>query len=168
MPASEVIFGALLVLLLVGLSLYFGRRQLVMLRLMRQDADVSEAELRYEISKARRRLVSCVLTFILGLTLALILGVYEGPVQQIADERAEFTAENSPPYTQQERTILRVWGWLWIGFLMVLLAVMILAGVDVIATRRYGREQYRRLQADRRAMIEHQTNRLRQERNGQG
>ena len=48
----------------------------------------------------------------------------------------------------------------------MLLTVLALAAVDLFSTRSYARQAYRKLQADRRAMIERQVTRLRGERNG--
>ena len=46
------------------------------------------------------------------------------------------------------------------------MAVIFLAALDFWATRRYGLHQHRKIIADRRAMIEREVSRLRQERNG--
>src|SRR5262249_29647064 len=54
----------------------------------------------------------------------------------------------------------------WIAALLVLLGVVGLAFWDLVAIRRYGRRQFQKLQADRRAMIERQAARLRGQRNG--
>jgi hypothetical protein len=53
-----------------------------------------------------------------------------------------------------------------VALLVVLLAVVVLAALDLLAIRRWGLRQFRKLQADRRAMIERQASRLRQGRNG--
>jgi hypothetical protein len=51
---------------------------------------------------------------------------------------------------------------------VVLFVVLVLAGIDVWATRRYAITQFRKIQTDRRAMIERQVIKMRQERNGHG
>jgi hypothetical protein len=46
------------------------------------------------------------------------------------------------------------------------LAIIILAALDFFAIRRFGQRQYRKIQAERRAMIEGELTRLRSQRNG--
>src|SRR5262249_59657475 len=104
----------------------------------------------------------------LGLLLAAILLLYEGPVQELAEEREQYSADTAPDFTPQQKMLLRLWGGAWIALLLVLLGVMVLAGLDVMATRHYALTQFRKIQADRRAMIQHEVGRLRQERNGHG
>jgi LPS O-antigen subunit length determinant protein (WzzB/FepE family) len=59
-----------------------------------------------------------------------------------------------------------LWSSFWILTLLVLLGVIVLAGLDLIAIRRYGQRHLRQIQADRRAMIEQQIARVRSQRNG--
>jgi hypothetical protein len=165
---SEIVFGSLLVLLLVGLSVYFGRQQVLSLRKLRNSPDVPDEEMRYERRKAYRRLVSCSLTLVLAGLLAGLLAFYELPTQRIAEGREKLGPGSAPAWTEQERGLIRVWSWTWMAFLLVLMAVLALAGLDLLSTRRYALRQYRKLQADRRAMIERQANRMRRDRNGYG
>jgi hypothetical protein len=92
--------------------------------------------------------------------------VYALPVQQIAEKRQAFDAESAPPIPDEDRPILRIWGWTLITFLLVLMLVIALAGIDLLSTRRYAMRQFRKLHADRRAMIEREAQRMRQQRNG--
>jgi hypothetical protein len=50
--------------------------------------------------------------------------------------------------------------------LLVLMIVVFMAALDYWATRRYGLRQHRKIIDDRRAMIEREISRLRQQRNG--
>jgi ABC-type Fe3+ transport system permease subunit len=159
---SEIIVGSLIVLLLLGLSFHFGRLQLVALRKLRQSPDLPVEEQRYERSKAHRRLVSCALTLLLAFLMAVLL-FFTHPSQRWA-ELADLNRE----YTEEQKVLLRIWGWTLVAALLVLLLVLALAAIDLLSTRRYGLKQYRKLQADRRAMIERQANRIRRERNGHG
>ena len=168
MGVSEWVFGSLLVLALLALSGYFGWRQVLILRKLRRDPPLPADEARYEKRKAVGRLVSSALILVMALLFVTVLVLYEGPVQEMAEERAAFTADNAPPFTDQQKMLLWLWVGTWIALLLVLLAVMVLVGLDVMATRRYALTQFRKLQADRRAMIERQASRLRQQRNGQG
>jgi ABC-type Fe3+ transport system permease subunit len=158
---SEIIVGALLVLLLVGLSLYFGRHQVVALRKLRETPDLPVEEMTYERRKAHRRLVSCALMMILAILLAVLLS-FADPTQRLADAQEAFRRE----YSDEEKLLMRIWAGTLIAALLVLLIVLVLAGIDLLSTRRYGLTQYRKLQADRRAMIERQANRMRRDRNG--
>jgi hypothetical protein len=88
----------------------------------------------------------------------------EATAQRLADQR-EAAPEGAPyVWTPAERVFLRFWGGYWIGVLLVLLALMVLTGYDLWSLRRRALHEYRRLQADRRDMIERQMVRLRQER----
>jgi hypothetical protein len=151
---------------LVGLSLYIGWRQLATLRRLRLEA-LPDEERRYERRKAIRRLVSCVLTMTMAVLLAGLL-FYGVSAQELADQRAGFEKADAPEFTAEQKLFLRVWGGSWIALLIVLLVVLTLAGIDLWATRRYGLRQYRKLADDRRAMIQRQVNRMRQQRNGAG
>jgi hypothetical protein len=163
----EIGFGSLLVVVLITLSIYYGRQQLLALRRLRQTPDLPDEEMRYERSKAYRRIISCSGTLLLAAMLIVLL-VYGLPVQQIADQREGFPPGMNSPFAEEDIQLVRIWGWTLIAFLLVLMAVLTLAGIDLIATRRYGLRQYRKLQADRRAMIQRQANRMRRERNGHG
>lgn len=166
MAVSEVLFGSVLVVILVLLSLVFGVRQVRELRRLR-GLTLPEEEMRYERRKAWRRLVSSGLTLILAILLGGQLLLHEPDAGRLAQEREGYDATNAPAFTDEQKLFLRIWGGTWIALLLVLLAVLILAAIDLWATRRYALKQYRKIQADRRAMIQRQTARLRQERNGQ-
>ena len=159
----QTVFGALLVAALLFVSLYYAWRQLRALRALR-GASLPDEEMRYERAKARLRLINSVLTLLLAGLLIAGLVYLEGPAQRLADERA--AAPDGQPLTPQERVFVRLYGWFWIAFMLILLAVVALAAVDLFSTRRYGLRQHRKLQADRRAMIERQAARIRQQRNG--
>jgi hypothetical protein len=162
-----IVFGSLLVVLLVALAIYFGRHQVMSLRRLRQEDGLPEEERRYERGKAQRRLVSCALLLVLA-ALLVVVAFDEPWTQRLAEERANFDSETAPAFTPQQKVDLQIWGGMWIAFLLVLMVVLLLAAVDLLSTRRYALRQYRKLQADRRAMIERQANRMRRDRNGHG
>jgi hypothetical protein len=162
----QIVSGALLVAVLLFLALYYGWRQVVALRELRDKPNLPEEEMRYERSKAHRRLLSSALMLILGVLLAVLLVYLESPAQDLADQRDAEGGNAQLKPAQKE--LARAYAWTWIVFLLVLLAVVVLAALDLLATRRYGLKQYRKLQADRRAMVERQVSRLRRERNGDG
>jgi hypothetical protein len=159
---SEIVFGALLVLGLLTLALYIGTRQVQQLRQLRQ-AEMPDDERRYERRKAYLRILSSVLTLVLAVLLAVLVPYWR--------EVAKLRAEGEPPIvepTEEQKLVVRLWGGGWIALMLVLLLLLLVAAIDLWSTRRFGLAQYRKLQADRRAMIERQASRVRRERNGQG
>lgn len=163
---SEIVFGSLLVVVLLGLAVVYGWRQWQALRRLGDGSALPEEELRYERRKARRRLVSCALLLVMAVLLVVLLAVFGDQAQRLADASAEAPPVEARDRPLEEVRFLRRWGWTLIAFLLALLAVLALAGVDLMETRRYGLRQYRKLQAERRAMIQRQTARLREERQG--
>jgi hypothetical protein len=163
---SQIVFGTALVVVLLVLSFTFGWRQIVSLRELRQKPDLPDDEARHERIKAWRRLLSCTLTLVLAILLAVQMIFFEDQAERFAQQRQALPAEQRDTFTDQEKTFLRVWGGTWIALLLVLLVVVLLALIDLWATRRHGLRAYRKIQADRRAMIERQVIRMRQERNG--
>ena len=157
---SQIVFGSVLVGVLLLLSVYYGRRQFVALRRLRNETLPGE-EARHERAKAVRRLVACGVQLILGLLLAGILLWLEPETQRIIDG---FKGEADPEYTDAQKQLLRVWGGAWVAVLVLLLIVVGFAAVDLWSTRGHALRQFRKLQADRRAMIARQTGRLREER----
>jgi ABC-type Fe3+ transport system permease subunit len=163
---SEIVFGSLLVVVLLVLAVAYGRSQWQALRRLRDDSSLPDEELRYERRKAKRRLASCALLLVMAVLLGVLLAVFGEGAQSMADrfgQEGPVAAENLPA---EDRLFLRRWGGTLIAFLLALLAVLVLAALDLMETRRYGLRQYRKLQAERRAMIQRQTTRLRQERDG--
>jgi flagellar biosynthesis/type III secretory pathway M-ring protein FliF/YscJ len=162
----QIIFGVVLIAALLFLALYYGWRQVVALRRLRLHPELPDEERRYQHRQAVGRLVNSVLLLVLAALLAGVMLYYEGPTQQLVDQNAaaEARGEPRPELTPEQRHLVRVWGWWWLALLVVLLAVVLLAALDLWAIRRWGLRQYRKLQADRRAMIERQAARLRQDR----
>lgn len=161
MSVTQVIFGSLLVLVLTLLPLLYGRRQFAELRRLRE-GKLPDEEYAHERNKALRRLVSCALGLLMGVLLAVQLVLTENDAERFAIERQGLAADEAPPFTEAQKQFLRVWGWIWVAFLISLMLIMILAMIDFLAVRAYGWKQFRKLQADRRAMIERQTARMRE------
>jgi hypothetical protein len=161
---SQIVFGSVLVAVLLLLSGTYGRRQLVALRRLRDETLPAE-EARHERAKAIRRLVSCALLLVLGLLLAGVLLWPEPAMQSIIDE---YKGVAAPEYTPEQKQMIRVWGGTWIAILVLLLIVVALAAADLWSTRGHALRQFRKLQADRRAMIQRQSGRLREEREQEG
>jgi hypothetical protein len=164
----EIIFGLLLVVVLLGGSSLYAWRQIRHLRrLTAQGDDPTSEETRYDRGRARIRLISCGLTLLLGGLLACGIIFLEGPAQRLADERDAVHAEGrKTPLTPEQEGFRKLYAAYWGTFLTVLLAVVSLAALDLWATRRFARSQWRRLRADQRAMLERQISRMRAEGNG--
>jgi hypothetical protein len=161
---SQIIFGAVLVVVLLFVALWYGVRQLVILRRMRFPEEMPPGEWSFQRGQARRRLVMSFLLLLLGVMLAIALLYLENPA-----ERLRVTLEqqgDGTPLDPDQRGFARLYGTFWIVFLLVLMVVVLFAAFDFWATRRYGIRQHRKLIADRRDMIEREVARLRQERNG--
>lgn len=168
MTWAQIVAGALLVILLVGVSGFFLGRQVQALRDLPR-LPVADEERRRLRHQTYRRLVCSSLLLLLGFLLAAALLFLEGPAQQLAIERDElFKAGRLTELTGPQRDFVRVWGWFWVVFLLLLMAVVFLAAFDIWATRRHALREHRKIQADRRAMLEQQINRLRHERNDPG
>jgi hypothetical protein len=163
---SQILFGTLLVVALVALGGFYIWRQVRLLRRLRLRLDIPSEEDDFLRGQARRRLLGSALMLVLAGLLAFVLTTLEPPAQRLAEQREPFTADNAPPFTPEQESFLRWWGGLWVVILVVLLAVVVVAGIDAWATRSFARRAFRKLQDDRRAMIERQVARLRQERNG--
>lgn len=164
---TQIIFGAVLVLVLLFVAILYIVRQVLALRRLRATEEMALEERAYLHSRARRRLATSSLLFLLGVMLAAALIYLEAPAQQLADARDQMRQQgDDAPLNSEQRTFARVYLGFWILFLLVLMAVIFLAALDYWATRRYGLRQHRKIIDDRRAMIEREVSRLRRERNG--
>jgi uncharacterized membrane protein len=142
---TELISASIIVLSLWGIAAYYVWRQMQLFKRLRQsDSNIDDRQ--FYRAQGVRRLVSSALMAIMGVVLAA--NYWTGLTSQHPDKTNAFT-------------IL-----VWTFFSILFLAVIVMAFLDVRATRRYGIRQYRQLQADRREMIEREVARLRSERDG--
>jgi magnesium-transporting ATPase (P-type) len=164
---TQIIFGAVLVLVLLFVAVLYTVQQVMVLGRLRAAEEMALEERTYLHGRARRRLVTSLLLFVLGVMLAGAMIYLETPAQQLADEQAAKERQgDTTPLDPQQRAFARFYAWFWIFFLLILMVVVFLAAWDFWATRRYGLRQHRRIIEDRRAMIEREASRLRRERNG--
>jgi hypothetical protein len=163
--STEVVVGLVLAVFLLAMGLFVGLRQVAALRRLGRESLPWE-EYHYERRKAWRRLSSSVLLLLMA---GLLGGLqfYAAKANQLANDRAQVAEKDRTPPTPQQKGFLRVYIGAYIAFLILLLAVLTLAALDLWATRSYGLRQYRKLSEDRRAMIQRQVNRMRQEGNGE-
>ncbi|HLJ95632.1 MAG TPA: hypothetical protein VKU02_20820 [Gemmataceae bacterium] len=163
MEHSEVVSGALLVVMLLGLAAFFVWRQWQSWRSLACADHLSFEDRRYSRTQVWRRLACSLLMLVLAGLLAIWLFWYGEPVSKLmAQGGAESELEpDQKLLLGQSLTIVNL-------MLLVLLAIILLAGWDMLAIRHYGRRHMRQIQADRRAMIEDQIARVRSQRNGHG
>jgi len=166
-PYHQIVFGVALVLCLVVLAVVAAWRQF---RLLREVASDQSEEGRYLRGRARRRVVCSVLMFLLAALLGGALLFLEERAQRLADEideaerlAAEVGADVDVLNDPVNKRFAKVYGYYYLGLLLVLFALISVAGWDYWVVRRHGLEQFRRLQEERRAAIDHHRARLRSE-----
>ena len=168
MEITKHFFATLLVLALVGLALYYALRQGQTLRGLHSAAGLSAEDRRYVRNQVWRRLVGCGLMVLFAGLLAgwFFLGM-DARASQLAKLGDEARSSPEPVALTDEQldSFYLCAGYLLVS-LLVLLAMIATAGVDFWAIRRYGLRHRQRIEADRRAMIEHQVALLRSQRNG--
>lgn len=161
MHLLEYPLAVLIVSLLLFLAGYYGWRQWQQLARLRQPGEVSTEDQTYLRWQAYRRLCGCGLMALLAGLLAAwyLLGPNEQALRLVEQAR------QGPVTRDQQRTLSGGVACVTAA-LLVLLALVAIAAADVLAIRRFGLRHYRRIQADRREMIERELAHLRSDRNG--
>jgi uncharacterized membrane protein len=164
---TQILFGTSLIVVLLALAGFYGLRQVHALRHVRDTQESSLDERRYLVRRAWRRLFGCGLMVLLAVMLGVLMLFLEDKANELASlsEAARARGE-TPHFDAEQRQFSLLYGWWIIGMLVALLAILTTAAVDMLATRSFTLGQFRRIQADRRAMIERTVARMRQERNG--
>jgi hypothetical protein len=154
---SELLFGILLVLALVGLAGYFAYRQFQTRRAVAQDRDMAPEERGFLIRQTRRRLICSVLMFLFA---GLLVGWFfiEPNVRDL-----KLTIDHEPGTTPP---LVELVAYYWITALLLLFGILALAGMDFFATARFGLHQKKLLEVERRTALEIEVTRLRNARNG--
>ncbi|HLW63897.1 MAG TPA: hypothetical protein VKS79_01175 [Gemmataceae bacterium] len=155
-----------LLLLLAG---YYTWKSVRILRRTTPQFEMLPPERHFLRKQAWRRLINSGLTLLLaGLMAIPFLSQMQNQAEQLGEERVQMRKEGrSEPMTPEQKQFARFYAGYWIATLIVLGLILLLAAVDVFATRRFAFTQMRQIQADRRAMIQRQLERWRQERNGE-
>jgi hypothetical protein len=164
-PSTPLVIVSLFALGLVGLAVYFGRKQVVALRTP-ADAQEPIEDRRYARNRAWRLLVGCVL---LVACAVLLVGWFAFGVDAAARrllEEAEVAARTGEKINPEQRRALFACVTYVILGLTVFSALLVTAALDWWAIRAYARRHHRKIEEDRRAMIERQAARLRSQRNG--
>jgi hypothetical protein len=165
---KQIALTSVLIVLLVGLAAFSAWRQRRNLRNLKGDTDLSPEDQLFVRRLVRRRLCCAGLMVLLAGLLALSF-VLEGPANQlVAQGEAAHARGDAQHLDPEQQRFFHLYSSFWIVTLLVLLGIIILAGLDLLAIRRYGIRHLRQIQADRRAMIEDQIVRVRSQRNGRG
>jgi hypothetical protein len=162
----QLIFVALAIPVLLGVSFFFAWRQFVELRRLRDGPPLPAAEMRQQRGQIYRRLVTCGLLTLLAFLLAgAQLFLEEGADKLIAEQKAQAQAQGTEPdLTPEQQHFARIYAVYWMVCLVILMAVVGLAGLDLWQTRRRGLRERRKLLDDQRGMLRREITRLRQER----
>lgn len=163
---AERITMLVLVAVLVGVAWYYCRKAWRTLQATSPAFEMMPEERRFLRRQAWRRLVNG--GFMIALA-AMLAGSYALGLQSRAEaigleREAQAVDGIKPPLTPEQQRFGRFFSGYVIVLLLVLAVVILLAGIDLFATRRYAITQLRRIQADRRAMMERQLERWRRER----
>ena len=167
MSLHQIIATALLIAVLLGLAGYYAWRQVRTLRELRGENLLPPEDWRYARNQAWRRLVCSVLMVAFAAMLAGTFFGIESAAQELVNLGDAASARGErPPLSPEQQHFVNVYSIYWSAALLILLGILGTALYDLIAIRRFARRHFRKLQADRRAMIERQAARLREGRNG--
>ncbi len=155
MESLELTLALGLAALLLAVAGYYAWRQVGMMQRLRFDSALSPADRGHFGRQVRRRLTGCVLMVVFAGFLVgwYFVGPDLRPVGPVGGEIGE-----------EDRATIRLFTFYWAAALLVLLALLILAALDLWATARYGFRQHRELEQDRQAMLEAEADRLRRRR----
>lgn len=167
MGINQIVYGIVIVVILVVLSVYYAWRQGQTLRHLRTARGLPADEYLFLRNQAYRRLAGCALMLLFA---GLFLGMFylEGPASELVEFGHEARARNEQPQLDAaQKAFFNFYTWYWIVLLLLLLAIIALAGYEFFAIRRFSVHHLRQIQAERRAMLESEAARIRRERNGE-
>jgi NADH:ubiquinone oxidoreductase subunit 3 (subunit A) len=157
--------AVMIVAVLIGLAGYFGIQQWRTIRRLKQSENLHPEDRRYHRRHAGRVFICCVLMMMVA---GMVGGWYVLGLERSAAELGrEASGEvESPDHALNPNQQRSLWFFTvyWVMAILLLLAMVYVAFMDLWAVRRFGLRQIRQLQADRRAMLERQIELLRAER----
>jgi hypothetical protein len=164
---TEVIVGTVLGAGLATLAVVTTLLQLRTLRNLRRQQELPAEEKEFLRIHARLRLATSGLLLLMAGLLGSAQGFLGPPMQDILKEgeTVQQSGDATTSLSEPNRKVLRAYLWFYIAILLVLLAIVVLVGVDLWSLRRYALREQRQLLEDRRDMIARQANRMRRERN---
>jgi len=139
--------GIVIAAVLLAIAVFFIVRQRQTLRTVRADAAMPEDQRQYLLRQCQRRTFGSVLLILLaGMLVGSLFFDYE-PIRKPIDE---------VPVVEQEaaKQAVRLVGVYWMAFLLMLMALMVLAVADFWATARFSVQQQRQLFQQHRDMLE--------------
>jgi hypothetical protein len=158
----------LLVILTVTLAVLFGRQQIHVLRASPANADLPAEDQAYLHRQAWRRLTGCgILVAMAGMLSFWYLTGLDVGIDQFGDAVQARRAAGKNDLTPEQMHQEWFFAGYWIAFLLLLLSLVILMGIDLNAIRRYATRHSQKIRDDRRAMIQHELAALRRERTRQ-
>jgi hypothetical protein len=155
----------LLVLVTLGVAGYFAWQQTQTLRDLRHRTGLTPEDRTYFHRQAWRRLFGCGLLVIVAVLLSswYLLGI-DARFDELRDVMQQQRAAGNFSLRPEQEQAKRFFAYYWIAVLLLLLAIVTLAGIDLNAIRRYAARHARRIRDDRRAMLERELANLRRER----
>jgi ABC-type Fe3+ transport system permease subunit len=158
---SYVVFAAVLIVILLTFAAYSGWKQWQVLREANADSTLSPEDLKYFRRQAGRRLIcACLMIALAGVLIGSFF--FEERARDVAN-RVQEARDRGEEASPEDRRFGDFYATVWIGALLALLGLILMAGMDYVAIRRYGRRHYQIIQAERRAMIQEELKRYRRE-----
>jgi hypothetical protein len=167
---AELAFSTVLAVLLLGLAGYFSWQQWRTLRELRANPEMPAEDRRFLRSQAVRRLFCSALMVVLALLLAGWYGLgMDAEFRELFREgRERWAAAEDQVLTEEQKDFYRFMATYWGAALLLLFAIIALAGIDAWAISRYGIRQRRRLRDERaQALLDLQAARRRHQGNGE-
>src|SRR5947209_36238 len=137
MPSRESIFAATIAIVSLGVAIIFGWRQF---RQLRRGPNPDSADYRFVTRTARRRLI---ISGMLGLIGLLIGAYYLTGLDQAVVELKPIALDKPPD--ENQRRILQLSIYCWIGILILLFGIVIAVGIDLWDVRRHWRQSLQRI-----------------------
>ncbi len=149
-------FAFFISVILVVLAVFSIRRQYARLIKMSKEPHIPSDDRRYLTRQAYRRIIVGIL--LVGLA-GMLAGTYffdqEKRAEQLGDHKRELDENgNKLPLPKDDRDFLRFYSFYWMTVLILLFVIISLAMLDIWATRRYAWQQFRRIQAEHRTVLE--------------
>jgi hypothetical protein len=165
--AVELTYAVLIVVVLLGLAVYFAARQWQTLRRLARQPDLPRDDRRFQKAQALRRLFSSGLMILLA---GMLVGTYlvgqEHHAQELGQHQAGATDDGDRQPSETDRQFLTRYGTFWMAMVLILFLLVGMAFLDYLSIRRFARQQFRQIRDDRRAMIAREVAELRRLRNG--
>jgi ABC-type Fe3+ transport system permease subunit len=162
----QIVFGVVIIIVLLAMAIFFAWRQGKTLRGLHYATEQDEDERRYLRRQAWRRLICSALMVVLAVLLAASFFLEDAASKLVREGESNQQQGIKRPLQAEEQRFLNLYQEFWGVACLVLFLIIVIAGIDYMAIRRYGDRQYRQIQADRKAMIESELARLRSQRNG--